>query len=83
MGRMTRETRIALVVCALAASVAPPGPPPCSAQTPPGFVTSERAVVADGVIVRLEYTMRDDAGTVLDASADGEALVFTQGRHQR
>jgi FKBP-type peptidyl-prolyl cis-trans isomerase 2 len=39
-------------------------------------------VVSDGAVVRLEYTMRDDAGGILDASAEGEPLVFTQGQHQ-
>ena len=39
---MTRETRIALIVCALATSVGRARPPPGSAQTPPGFVTPAR-----------------------------------------
>ena len=38
--------------------------------------------MAEGSIVRLEYTMRDDAGAVLDASTETEPLVFTQGEHQ-
>jgi FKBP-type peptidyl-prolyl cis-trans isomerase SlyD len=79
---MAKKTRVALVVCALATSFAAVGAPPSSPQAPPGFVTPPRSVVSDGAIVRLEYTMRDDAGTVLDASADGEPLVFTQGEHQ-
>ena len=32
--------------------------------------------------MRLEYTMRDDAGAVLDSSTEAEPLVFTQGEHQ-
>jgi hypothetical protein len=60
---MTKKTRIALVVCALAASLAAPVSPPSSAQVPPGFVTPVRTLVSDGAIVRLEYTMRDDTGT--------------------
>ncbi len=79
---MTKETSITLAVCALAAGVAASGPSGGFAQTPPGFVTPVRTVVSDGVIVRLQYTMRDDAGTVLDTSADGAPLVFTQGEHQ-
>jgi FKBP-type peptidyl-prolyl cis-trans isomerase SlyD len=82
MTPMTKETRIKVVVCALATSLAAPGPSPGFAQTPPGFVTPTSPVVSDGAIIRLEYTMRDDAGAVLDASADGEPLVFTQGEHQ-
>ena len=77
-----KKTRIVLIVCALATSLAAPVLPPSSAQVPPGFVTPVRTLVSDGPIVRLEYTMRDDAGAVLDASADGEPLVFTQGEHQ-
>lgn len=38
--------------------------------------------MADGSVVRLQYTMRDDAGAVLDASTKAEPLVFTQGEHQ-
>jgi FKBP-type peptidyl-prolyl cis-trans isomerase 2 len=38
--------------------------------------------VAEGSVVRLQYTMRDDAGAVLDASTEAEPLVFTQGEHQ-
>jgi FKBP-type peptidyl-prolyl cis-trans isomerase SlyD len=79
---MGKKTRITLAVCALAASLAAPGSAPSSAEAPPGFVTPARSVVLDGDVVRLEYTMRDDAGTVLDASTDGEPLVFTQGQHQ-
>jgi FKBP-type peptidyl-prolyl cis-trans isomerase 2 len=79
---MTKETRVALVVCVLGASVALSGPLTGSAQTPPGFVTPGRAVVSDGAVVSLEYTMRDDAGTVLDASAEGQPFVFTQGERQ-
>ena len=32
--------------------------------------------------MRLEYTMRDDGAAVLDASTDGEPLVFTQREQQ-
>jgi FKBP-type peptidyl-prolyl cis-trans isomerase SlyD len=79
---MRKKTRITLALCALATSLARSGWSPSWAQAPPGFVTSPRSVVSDGDVVRLEYTMRDDTGTVLDASADGEPLVFTQGQHQ-
>lgn len=80
--RITKKTRIGLVVCALGVGLVGLGPLPSSAQPASGFVTPPKSVVSDGAIVRLEYTMRDDAGAVLDASADGHPLVFTQGQHQ-
>ena len=80
--RTSKKPRIALVVYALGTGLVGLGPLPSSAQPVSGFVTPPKAVVSDGAVVRLEYTMRDDAGAVLDASADGEPLVFTQGQHQ-
>jgi FKBP-type peptidyl-prolyl cis-trans isomerase SlyD len=81
-GAMRNKTRILLIVCALATFLVELGPQPSSAQPTPGYVTPPRFTVSEGAIVRLEYTMRDDAGAVLDASTDGEPLVFTQGQHQ-
>jgi len=80
--RITTKTRIGLVACALGAGLIGLGPLPSSAQPASGFVTPPKSIVSDGAIVRLEYTMRDDAGAVLDASTDGNPLVFTQGQHQ-
>lgn len=78
---MTKKMRIALDVCAVATSLAALDAPPSATQAPPGFVTPARPVVSDSAIVRPEYTVRDDTGTVRDASADGEPLVFTRGQH--
>jgi hypothetical protein len=65
---LTRKTRIARAVCALAANLGLSRAPPSSGQASPGFVTPRRALSSGCDGVRLEYTMRDDAGMVLDAS---------------
>jgi FKBP-type peptidyl-prolyl cis-trans isomerase 2 len=79
---MSVKARIVLGVCTLVGSLAGPLVWPGSAQPAPGFVTPPGLRVSDGAVVRIEYTMRNDAGAILDASAEGEPLVFTQGQHQ-
>jgi FKBP-type peptidyl-prolyl cis-trans isomerase SlyD len=76
------KMRVALVVCVLGAGLAGPGVLPSSAQPASGIVTPRKGRVADGVVVRLEYTMRNDAGALLAESTSEEPLVFTQGEHQ-
>ncbi len=38
--------------------------------------------IENGFTVQLEYTLKDDAGTVLDSNKGGDPLVYTQGRQQ-
>ena len=38
--------------------------------------------IVDGAKVRLEYTVKDGAGKVLDSSKGKAPLTFTQGQHQ-
>ena len=38
--------------------------------------------IEDGAKVLLQYTVKDDAGKVLDSSKGKNPLTFTQGRHQ-
>jgi FKBP-type peptidyl-prolyl cis-trans isomerase SlyD len=40
------------------------------------------AVVVVGSIVRLEYTLTDDAGRMLDSNVGSEPLIYTQGERQ-
>ncbi len=50
-----------------------------SAQTQPDAKTSP---IEEGSVVRLEYTLTDDGGKVIDSNKDKDPLVFTQGRGQ-
>lgn len=38
--------------------------------------------IADGFEVQIQYTLKDDAGKILDSNAGRAPLAFTQGRHQ-
>lgn len=38
--------------------------------------------IVDGAKVRLEYTVKDGAGKVIDSSKGKDPLIFTQGQHQ-
>jgi len=40
------------------------------------------AVIEKGSSVKIEYTLKDDKGAVLDTNAGKEALAFTQGAQQ-
>jgi len=51
---------------------------PVVAQAPPSG-----AIVQDGWVVRIEYTLRDQAsGEVIQTNRGGQALSYTQGRGQ-
>src|SRR5262249_18368369 len=52
------------------------------AQTPPATPASSTATVENGVTVKLEYTLKDDTGTVIDTNKGQEPLSFTQGQQQ-
>lgn len=68
---MTRTVKLAAALVALAASTA-------FAQTP----ASAPAAVENGSTVSLEYTLKDEAGAVLDSNKGGNPLVFVQGQRQ-
>jgi FKBP-type peptidyl-prolyl cis-trans isomerase SlyD len=40
------------------------------------------AAIENGSRVKIEYTLKDDAGTVLDTNKGKEALTYTQGQRQ-
>ncbi len=40
------------------------------------------ATIENGSSVKIEYTLKDDKGAVLDTNAGKEALAFTQGAQQ-
>jgi len=45
-------------------------------------MTDTKLVVADDLVVSLDYTLRLDDGQVLDESSEDEALKFLQGQNQ-
>jgi FKBP-type peptidyl-prolyl cis-trans isomerase SlyD len=47
---------------------------PAGAQSP--------AAVEKGSSVKIEYTLKDDQGVVIDTNSGKDALAFTQGAHQ-
>lgn len=42
-------------------------------------MSTEAQLAGAGKVVRINYTLRDDAGTVLDSSAEGEPLEYLHG----
>ena len=44
--------------------------------------TAVSPAIADGFHVQIQYTLKDDAGKILDSNAGRAPLAFTQGRHQ-
>jgi len=48
----------------------------------PAAPASSTATVENGVTVKLEYTLKDDTGTVIDTNKGQEPLLFTQGQQQ-
>ena len=71
---MTRIAHLAITVVALMASTA-------FAQTP-ATPTAKNDSVQNGVSVSLEYTLKDEAGQVLDTNKGKNPLVFTLGQQQ-
>src|ERR1700675_4444621 len=43
---------------------------------------AQNAAIEKGSSVKIEYTLKDDKGAVLDTNAGKEALAFTQGAQQ-
>jgi FKBP-type peptidyl-prolyl cis-trans isomerase SlyD len=78
---------------ATAPSAAPATPPatapgspaaPTSSAAPgsPAAPSASAAAVEQGSTVKLEYTLKDDAGIVLDSNKGQDPLTFTQGADQ-
>jgi FKBP-type peptidyl-prolyl cis-trans isomerase SlyD len=65
-------------VPAVPAPAAPPAPP----VAPPTPQATTQATIEDGATVRLEYTLSDDAGKLLDTNKGQEPLTYTQGGQQ-
>ena len=69
----------------LAALLLLSAPVAANAQATPAAVPSaapSATTVENGSTVKLEYTLKDDAGTVLDSNKGQEPLSFTQGGQQ-
>ena len=73
----------------VAAQTTPPPAAPPSATTPsapssaaPTPAAPSNAGIEKGSVVKLEYTLKDDAGIVLDSNKGQDPLTFTQGSQQ-
>ena len=66
------------VVAAQEARPAPPAPAPPAAPAETGAPRS----IEDGATVQIEYTLKDDAGAVLDSNSGQEPLTYVHGQHQ-
>jgi FKBP-type peptidyl-prolyl cis-trans isomerase SlyD len=62
------------------------GPAPGAAQAPaasaPASPAAPSLAIERGSTVRIEYTLRDEAGAVLDSNKGEPALTYTQGEQQ-
>ncbi|MET0849798.1 MAG: peptidylprolyl isomerase [Candidatus Rokuibacteriota bacterium] len=58
-----------------------PAPPP-AAETRPAAPTAATPTIEEGSTVRIEYTLKDTAGAVLDSTKEREPLRYTQGQQQ-
>jgi FKBP-type peptidyl-prolyl cis-trans isomerase SlyD len=72
MNRAHHFAALVLVLCAAGAAVA---------QTPTPQTPAPMSIV-DGSSVQIEYTLKDDTGTVLDTNKGQAPLRFTQGEHE-
>jgi FKBP-type peptidyl-prolyl cis-trans isomerase SlyD len=79
--------RASIVLAGLIFSVAtavaqtPPAPAPAT-PAPASPAPASAPIIEDGSMVQLEYTLSDDAGTVLDSNKGQPPLSYTQGDHQ-
>jgi len=71
---MNRIVTVTIATVAFLASTA-------FAQTPPAAPAAS-ATIEDGANVSLEYTLKDEAGKVLESNKGGNPLVFVQGQQQ-
>lgn len=63
-------------------SPAPPPPAETPAAQPPPAQAPAVPAIEKGSTVQLEYTLKDDAGTVLDSNKGQSPLTYTQGERQ-
>ena len=75
---------IALVSSPVMAAAQTPSPVPAvpAPVAPPAPHAAPSAPIEDGATVRLEYTLSDDAGKLLDTNKGQEPLTYTQGGQQ-
>lgn len=71
-----RSAVAALVILSQALGVSVLAALPAAAQTPAG------AAIAEGSTVQVEYTVKDDAGKVIDSNKGKDPLTYTQGDHR-
>src|ERR1700741_1514445 len=53
-----------------------------AAETAPAAPAVANPVIEDGATVRIEYTLKDGAGAVLDSTKEREPLRYTHGQQQ-
>ena len=64
----------------VAAQDRPAAPP--AAETRPAAPAAANPAIEDGSTVRIEYTLKDAAGAVLDSTKEREPLRYTHGQQQ-
>src|SRR5262247_1963328 len=64
------------------AQASAPAVPGATQSAPTMPMTGSAAAIEQGSTVRLEYTLSDDAGKLLDTNRGQEPLTYTQGGHQ-
>src|SRR5262245_35559420 len=74
---------LAVLMLSVATAVAqtPPAPAPAS-PAPASPAPASALTIEEGSMVQLEYTLSDDAGTVIDSNKGQPPLSYTQGDHQ-
>src|SRR5262245_60425764 len=55
---------------------------PAAAETRPAAPATTRPAIEDGSTVRIEYTLKDGAGAVLDSTKEREPLRYTHGQQE-
>src|SRR5262245_1986101 len=81
---MIRATIVlAVLTLSVATAAAQTAPAPAPATPAPASPAPASApIIEDGSMVHLEYTLSDDAGTVIDTNKGQPPLSYTQGDHQ-
>lgn len=93
MNTMIARTRTAIaspwVALAAVVLVAPevaaqerPAAPPAAETRPAAPAAAAHPAIEDGSTVRIEYTLKDGAGAVLDSTREREPLRYTHGQQQ-
>jgi hypothetical protein len=81
MRTLTAALALVTPIMTAVVSVSAQNPVP-SPTTPPGPTIAPGPTIKEGSRVRLEYTLTDTAGTVLDTNKGAEPFAYTHGDRQ-